>query len=199
MKKLFTTKKMALMGVITALSVILYFIEVPLPFIAPDFYKLDLSDIPIMIGSFILGPVAGVIMELVKNLIHLLITRTGGVGELANFAIGCAFVLPASIIYKYKKTVHGAIVGLFVSILCMAIVGGLMNYFVMLPLYGVNDQETIDAYYKAFADNHDGMLDCGPLVADNEAKGNVQKPFCDGLVLESIGLVEAILKERGLI
>lgn len=140
MKKLFTTKKMALMGVITAISVILYFIEVPLPFIAPDFYKLDLSDIPIMIGSFILGPIAGGIMELVKNLIHLLITRTGGVGELANFAIGCAFVIPASLIYKYKKTVHGAIVGLAVSILCMAVVGGLMNYFVMLPLYGVDDK-----------------------------------------------------------
>lgn len=127
------------MGVITALSVILYFIEVPLPFIAPDFYKLDLSDIPIMIGSFILGPVAGAIMELVKNLIHLLITHTGGIGELANFIIGCAFILPASIIYKYKRTVHGAIVGLAVSILCMAIIGGLMNYFVLLPFYGVND------------------------------------------------------------
>lgn len=138
-ERLFTTKKLALMGVITALSVVLYFIEVPLPFIAPEFYKLDLSDIPIMIGSFILGPVAGVLMELVKNLIHLLITRTGGVGELANFAIGCAFVVPASLIYKYKKTVHGAIVGLAVSIVCMAIIGGLMNYFVMLPMYGVGD------------------------------------------------------------
>lgn len=127
------------MGVITALSVILYFIEVPLPFIAPDFYKLDLSDIPIMIGSFILGPVAGAIMELVKNLIHLLITHTGGIGELANFIIGCAFILPASIIYKYKRTVHGAIVGLAVSILCMAVIGGLMNYFVLLPFYGVDD------------------------------------------------------------
>lgn len=138
-ERLFTTKKLALMGVITALSVVLYFIEVPLPFIALEFYKLDLSDIPIMIGSFILGPVAGVLMELVKNLIHLLITRTGGVGELANFAIGCAFVVPASLIYKYKKTVHGAIVGLAVSIVCMAIIGGLMNYFVMLPMYGVGD------------------------------------------------------------
>ncbi|MCR4710088.1 MAG: C-GCAxxG-C-C family protein [Clostridiales bacterium] len=78
---------------------------------------------------------------------------------------------------------------------CGALAGGVL----ILGLYGVNDQETIDAYYKAFADNHDGMLDCGPLVADNEAKGNVQKPFCDGLVLESVGLVEAILKERGLI
>lgn len=140
MKKLFTTKKMALMGVITALSVILYFLEVPLPFIAPEFYKLDLSDIPIMIGSFILGPIAGVIMELVKNLIHLLITHTGGIGELANFAIGCAFIVPASLIYKYKKTVHGAIVGLTVSILCMAIIGGLMNYFVLLPFYGITDE-----------------------------------------------------------
>ena len=78
---------------------------------------------------------------------------------------------------------------------CGALAGGIT----VLGLYGVNDQETIDAYYKAFADNHEGMLDCGPLVADNEAKGNEQKPFCDGLVDESVKLVEAILKERGLI
>ena len=78
---------------------------------------------------------------------------------------------------------------------CGALAGGIT----ILGLYGVNDQETIDAYYKAFADNHDGMMDCGALVADNEAKGNEQKPFCDGLVQESVSLVEAILKERGLI
>ena len=78
---------------------------------------------------------------------------------------------------------------------CGALAGGIT----ILGLYGVNDQETIDAYYKAFADNHEGMLDCGALVADNEAKGNEQKPFCDGLVQDSVSLVEAILKERGLI
>ena len=78
---------------------------------------------------------------------------------------------------------------------CGALAGGIT----ILGLYGVNDQDTIDAYYKAFADNHGGMLDCGALVADNEAKGNVQKPFCDGLVDESVRLVEAILREKGLI
>ena len=76
---------------------------------------------------------------------------------------------------------------------CGALVGGVT----ILGLYGVNDQETIDAYYKAFADNHEGLLDCGALVADNEAKGNTQKPFCDGLVVESVALVEKILKEKG--
>ncbi len=78
---------------------------------------------------------------------------------------------------------------------CGALVGGVT----VLGLYGVNDQETIDAYYKAFADQHKGMADCGALLAENEAQGNEQKPFCDGLVQESVSLVEKILKERGLI
>ena len=78
---------------------------------------------------------------------------------------------------------------------CGALVGGVT----VLGLYGVNDQETIDEYYKAFADNHDGMLDCGALLQDNEARCNEQKPFCDGLVEESVTLVEKILKDRGLL
>ena len=78
---------------------------------------------------------------------------------------------------------------------CGALVGGVT----ILGLYGVNDQETIDAYYKAFADSHDGMLDCGALLQDNEARGNEQKPFCDSLVEESVTLVEKILKDRGLL
>lgn len=78
---------------------------------------------------------------------------------------------------------------------CGALVGGVT----ILGLYGVNDQETVDEYYKAFAENHSGMTDCGALVADNEAKGNEQKPFCDAIVQESVALVEKILKEKGLI
>lgn len=78
---------------------------------------------------------------------------------------------------------------------CGALAGGIT----VLGLYGVNDQETVDAYYKAFADNHGGLLDCGALLEDNESRGNEQKPFCDGLVQESVSLVEAILKDRGLI
>ena len=78
---------------------------------------------------------------------------------------------------------------------CGALAGGIT----VLGLYGVNDQETIDEFYKAFADNHDGMLDCGLLLKDNEDKGNEQKPFCDGLVSECTERVEAILKKRGLL
>ena len=77
--------------------------------------------------------------------------------------------------------------------------GALTGAITILGLYGVNDQETVDEFYKAFADNHGGMLDCGLLVADNEAKGNEQKPFCDSLVIECVELVEKILSDRGLI
>ena len=77
--------------------------------------------------------------------------------------------------------------------------GALTGALTVLGLYGVSDQDTIDEFYRAFGENHEGMLDCADLVADNEAKGNVQKPFCDGLVVECVELVENILKDRELL
>jgi len=110
--------------------------EFPLPF-APSFYELDLSEAVILMGGFAMGPLAAVIMELLKNLLNLLLngTITAGVGELANFVMGCAFVFPACLFYKYHKTFKGAIISLIIGIVSLVIVGCVVNYFIMIPAY----------------------------------------------------------------
>lgn len=132
-----SVRYLAKIGVLSALAALLMLLEFPLPFIAPPFYELDLSEIVVLIGSFALGPWSGVLIELIKILLNLLMngTATAFVGEFANFVMGCAFVLPASILYHRKKTQKRAIVGMTVGTLTLAVVGGLLNAFVMIPLY----------------------------------------------------------------
>ena len=123
-------------GILSAVAAVLMLFELPLWF-APPFYKLDFSEIPILIGSFALGPLAGVIMELLKNLLNLLMdgTTTAFVGEFANFVTGCAFVLPAALIYKHKKSLKSALFGLVLGTLSLVIVGALMNYYILVPTF----------------------------------------------------------------
>ena len=125
--------KIAILG---AISVIVMLFEFPLPF-APGFYELDLSEAIVLMGGFALGPLAAVLIELTKILLNLILTHTSTafVGEIANFVIGCSLVLPATLIYKYKKNVKGAIVGMITGCIVLATVGGLMNYFVLVPAY----------------------------------------------------------------
>lgn len=146
-RKLFNTKNIVLMAVFAALGAVLMLFEFPIPFIAPNFYQIDLSELPILVGSFIMGPLAGVIMEAVKILLKLLIkgTSTAYVGDLANFVVGCCLVVPASLIYKYKRTFKGALIGLGVGILSMSLIGTLSNYFVMIPFYVKNFGMPLDA------------------------------------------------------
>ena len=120
-----------------AFAGVLMLLEFPLSFIAPPFYKIDVSEVPVMIGTFAFGPVQGVVIELIKILIKLVLkgTSTGGVGDLANFVIGCAMVIPAGIIYKRRKTKISAVIGMAVSTLVMAVVGVFLNAYVMIPLY----------------------------------------------------------------
>ena len=120
-----------------AFAGVLMLLEFPLSFIAPPFYKIDVSEVPVMIGTFAFGPVQGVVIELIKILIKLVLkgTSTGGVGDLANFVIGCAMVIPAGIIYKRRKTKRSAVIGMTVSTLVMAVVGVFLNAYVMIPLY----------------------------------------------------------------
>ena len=126
--------KVAMLG---AISAILMLIEFPLPFIAPPFYKLDFSEVPVLIGTFAIGPLAGVLIELVKVLLNLVIngTITAGVGELANFVVGCSFIIPAGLIYKHKKTKLNALLGLIAGTVTMAAVSLPINAFVMVPAY----------------------------------------------------------------
>lgn len=136
-KRLLSTKNVAVMGMLGALSAVLMLFEVPLPFIAPSFYGLDLSEVPILVGTFALGPLAGVVMEAVKILIKLLLkpTSTGFVGEFANLFFGCSMVLPAGLIYRFRKTKKGAMAAMAAGTVIMSAVGIAGNAMVMIPFY----------------------------------------------------------------
>lgn len=136
-EKWMTTKNLVLMGMFGALAAVLMLFEIPLVFLAPSFYGLDFSEVPVLVGAFSMGPSAGVIIELVKILIKLVLkpTTTGFVGELANFVIGCSLVVPAALIYHTKKSKKTAIYGMIVGTIVMAVCGVVVNGAVMLPFY----------------------------------------------------------------
>ena len=129
--------RIALIGIFSALSFVLMLLEFPLPFIAPPNYGMGFSELPVMIGALALGPVSGIIIDALKILLHFLVkgSSTGGVGELASFVIGLSYVLPAAVIYSYRKTKKNAVIGLVVSMITVVVVGSLMNAFVLLPMY----------------------------------------------------------------
>lgn len=130
-------RQMALIAMLGAVATILMLFEIPLPFLAPPFYELDFSEVPVLIGAFALGPVAGVLIELVKILLNLIIngTITAGVGEFGNFLIGCSFLLPAAIIYHRKKDKKHALIGMITGTIFMAVVGCFINAYLLLPAY----------------------------------------------------------------
>ncbi|MDY2986916.1 MAG: ECF transporter S component [Peptoniphilus sp.] len=130
-------KVMSRIGMLSAVAFLLMFFEFPLTFIAPSFIKLDISDLPAMVGAFTMGPVAGVIISAVKNVLHIALkgTSTGGVGELSNFIIASVLTGTAGIIYKRDNTFKGAIVGMLFGTVLMTIAAIISNYFVIFPLY----------------------------------------------------------------
>ena len=131
-----STHYIAYTAMFACLAGVLMLIEIPL-FFAPPFYKIDLGEMPVLICTFYLGPVAGVAAELVKVLVKLVLkgTSTAFVGDFANFAVGCALVLPASIIYHVKKTKKGAVIALIAGTLCMTVFGSAFNAFYLLPKF----------------------------------------------------------------
>lgn len=129
-------RTMVQIGMLGAVSVVLMMFEFPLWF-APGFYKIDLSEVPVLIGTFAMGPVAGVMIELIKVILHLLLkgTTTAGMGDAANFLIGCSLILPAGIIYKRIKSRKGALIGMAAGTLILITIGSFLNAFVLLPVY----------------------------------------------------------------
>lgn len=123
-------------GMLSAVAVVLMLFEIPLPF-APSFYKIDFSEVPVLIGCFAMGPMAGVAIEFVKILLNLFLngTITAGVGELGNFLIGCSLCIPASVIYRKVHSRRGALVGMAVGTLCMTGIGCVVNAYLLLPAY----------------------------------------------------------------
>lgn len=133
---IFNTRKVAMIGMFSAVAMILMLFEFPLPF-APSFYELDFSEIPILVGTFAFGPAAGVMMEFVKILLKLFIkgTSTAFIGDLANFAVGCSFILPASAVYAFKKSKKNAIVACVVGTFVLTVFGTAFNAVYLLPAF----------------------------------------------------------------
>ena len=159
-----TTKVRALTGtaMLGAVAAVLMYLEFPIP-IMPAFVKLDVSELPALIASFAYGPVSGVLVCLIKNLIKLPSTSTAAVGELFNCVMGALFVGVAGIVYKRNKTRKGAIVGALLGALVMAVVSVPYNYFIVYPAYVVMYHlplEAIIGMYQAINPSVDGLLTC---------------------------------------
>lgn len=134
--RFFSTPTLVKVAVLSAICYVLMFIQFPIPAIFPDFLKIDISDVPAILGGMALGPVAGITIELIKNILQALTnSTTGGVGELANFLIGGSFVLVTSVIYRKGKSLKSSIIGLIVGTIFMTAVGAIANYFILIPFY----------------------------------------------------------------
>ncbi|NFT05671.1 MULTISPECIES: ECF transporter S component [Clostridium] len=133
------TNKTIKISLLSALALILMYFEFPVIPIFP-WLKIDLSDVPALLGAFGFGPLAGVVIELIKNILILLIkgSQSGFVGELANFLVGVSLVLPAGIIYKRNKSKKSAILGMALGGICIEIVGIILNVYLLLPAYGMH-------------------------------------------------------------
>jgi len=143
------TRYLVISAMLSAVSIVLMQFDFSVPFM-PSFIKMDLSDLPALIGAYSMGPLYGVIIALVKNLLHLLRTSTGGIGELSNFLLSALFVLPAGLIYQRNKTRRRAIIGAVIGAVSMAVFSVITNYFIVYPVYtAFMPMETIIAMYQA--------------------------------------------------
>lgn len=142
-RRISPSRRLTIIAMMAAIATVLQVLDFPLPFLAPEFYKLDFSEIPILLCGFLLGPSAAVASEGLKVLLKLLVkgTSTAFVGDFANFVVGCTLVLPASIVYHVKKTKSTAVCGLVLGTVLMTVFGSLFNAVYLLPkfsqLYGV--------------------------------------------------------------
>ena len=146
-------------AMLSAIAFVLMFLEFNVP-LMPSFIKMDLSDLPALIGAFAFGPVSGIVIALIKNLLHLFVSSSGGVGELANFIVSALFVLPAGLIYKHKKSRKTALIGSLVGAFCAALISIPANYFITYPVYtAFMPMETILSMYQAIRPSTDTLLE----------------------------------------
>ena len=129
-----SVRTISMTAMLSAVAYLLAFVEFPVP-LSPSFARMDLSDLPALIGAFAFGPLSGLLIELVKNALQLLTTSTGGIGEIANFLMGAAYVFTAGFIYKRQKTKKTALAACVLASVVMGIAAALANYFILLPLF----------------------------------------------------------------
>lgn len=177
-------RTIAQIGMLGAISVVLMLFEVPLPF-APSFYEIDFSEVPVLVGCFAMGPAAGAAIELIKILLNFAIngTVTAGVGELANFLLGCSFVVPAGLIYKKMHTRKGAIIGMVTGTVIMTFLGCFLNAFVLLPAYGKAFGMPIEALVGMGTAVNAHITSLFTFVAFAVAPFNILKGCLDSLIV----------------
>ena len=129
-------RMLTMTAVLSAIAFVLAFFEFPVP-LSPTFARMDLSDLPALIGAFAYGPVSGILIEFVKNALQLLTSSTGGIGELANFIMGSSFVVTAGLIYKFHKTKKTAMLACLIASIIMGVGAAIVNYFILLPVFEV--------------------------------------------------------------
>ena len=129
-----SVRTISMTAMLSAVAYLLAFVEFPVP-LSPSFARMDLSDLPALIGAFAFGPLSGLLIELVKNALQLLTTSTGGIGEIANFLMGASYVVTAGFIYKRHKTKKTALATCVLASVVMGIAAALANYFILLPLF----------------------------------------------------------------
>ena len=162
-------------GMLSAFSAVLMMLSFSVPFM-PSFIKMDFSELPALIAAFSMGPLSGVLVCLIKNLINLTMTTTGGVGELANFLLGCCLVLPAGFLYHFHKNRRMAFLGALIGSVTMGLISLPINYYITYPIYAkFMPLETIIAKYQAIFPGVDGLFSCLLIF-------NVPYTFLKGLI-----------------
>jgi len=159
-KRVNHTRRMVMTAILSALSSVLMFFSFNVP-LMPSFIKMDLSELPALIASFSMGPLYGAIVCLVKNIVNLFSTTTGGVGELSNFILGVLFVVPAGIIYRMRPKFSGAVIGGIVGAASMAFISVFTNYYVVYPIYtAFMPMDAIIGMYKAINPSVENLWQC---------------------------------------
>lgn len=154
-------RKLTGTAMLSAAAYILMFLEFPIPFLIPPFIKMDFSELPALLASFAYGPLWGVAVCLVKNLIHLTDSQTGGVGELSNFLLGAVFVGTSGIVYLKKHTKSGAVAGSILGALVMGVASLFINYYIVYPIYtNFMPMEAIIAAYQLILPYADSLWKC---------------------------------------
>lgn len=176
-------RRTAYTGIFAAIAAVLMYFEFPLPF-APGFYELDFSEIPVLICSFSMGPVAGVVCEFLKVVLKLLLkgTSTAFVGDLANFVVGCALILPASVVYFANKTKKGAIIGMAVGTVCITVVGSLFNAVYLIPTFSVLFGQPLEVIIGMGTAVNPAIVSVNTLVLFAVAPFNLLKGVADSIV-----------------
>ena len=148
-------------AIMAAVAAVLQLLEFPLPMLIPPFIKFDFSELPALISAFALGPVSGVTVCLIKNVVKLLTSQSGGIGELANFLIGACFVGVAGLIYKHNRTRKGALIACLAGSAAMAVLSLPINYYITYPFYSkFMPIDQIVRMYQEINPNVNGLVGC---------------------------------------